>query len=154
MELKIDIDMNKIDYNAINKQIQEKVKELDISARYEIDNKIESRVSKYVDEDISSYIHQNWYYSDKLSDNAKSSITKLATDKINDKVTGVVAEIFEKMTDEELDEIIVDLVPKIMCDVIANRFQSYMSDYQARCTNTMTQIADQKVRDVLRRTGY
>ena len=60
MKLEIELDLNKIDYDAINKQIAEKVAELNIKEEYDIEskinNKITSIVNKDVDDSYNSYI--------------------------------------------------------------------------------------------------
>ena len=45
MKLKIELDLNKIDYDAINKQIAEKVAELNIKETYEIESKIDKKIN-------------------------------------------------------------------------------------------------------------
>ena len=64
MKLEIELDLNKIDYDAINKQIAEKVAELNIKEEYDIESKIDNRitsvVNREVDESYNSYIENYW----------------------------------------------------------------------------------------------
>ena len=55
MKLEIELDLNKIDYDAINKQIQNKIKEMDLNTVYSINSKINNTVRVEVESEIESY---------------------------------------------------------------------------------------------------
>ena len=48
MKLEIELDLNKIDYDAINKQIAEKVAELNIKETYDIESKINTKINNKI----------------------------------------------------------------------------------------------------------
>lgn len=64
MKLEIELDLDKIDYDAINKQIAEKVAALNLKEEYDIEskinNKITSMVNKEVEQSYNSYICDYW----------------------------------------------------------------------------------------------
>ena len=57
MKLEIDLDLNKIDYDSINEQIKQKIKDLDITNVYTIDDRIRNEL----DTQISQVIRDNMY---------------------------------------------------------------------------------------------
>jgi uncharacterized protein GlcG (DUF336 family) len=44
MKLEIELDLNKIDYDAINQQIQQKITDLDLTQEYKIDSRIKQEI--------------------------------------------------------------------------------------------------------------
>lgn len=62
MKLEIELDLNKIDYDAINKQIAEKIAALDIKEIYDVESKINSKITNLikqeVDESYNSYLER------------------------------------------------------------------------------------------------
>ena len=66
MKLEIELDLNKIDYDAINKQIQEKIEAIDIQKEYDIDSRIRERISNIVynkvDIGYNDYIDNFWIW--------------------------------------------------------------------------------------------
>lgn len=160
MEIKIDIDMNKIDYDAINEEILRKVKEMDISQKYQIDDKIRSRVNEVVNTDARDYIERTWGYNtgiangDKLSNNAKSHITELAKEEIKEKISVVVNDLFEKLPREELDKMVAGLVPQIIVNMIADQLKNVMQNYYYGAMGTMNQIAEEKIQNILNGRCY
>ena len=155
MEIKIDIDMNKIDYDAINEEILKKVKEMDISEKYQIDDKIRSRVNEVVNTDARDYIERTWGYNtgiangDKLSNKARDNITELAKNKIEERIAVVINDLFEKLPREELDKMIAGLIPQIIVIMIIDNLKDSISHYYYGAMASMNQIAEEKVREIL-----
>ena len=160
MEIKIDIDMDKIDYNAINEEILAKIKEMDISEKYQIDNIIRSRVNEAVNTDARNYIERTWGYNtdiadgDKLSSNAKNHITELAKTEIKERLSIVVNDLFEKLPREQLDKMVAELIPQIIVSLIADNLKDVIQNYYYGAMGTMNQIAETKIQDILSGRGY
>lgn len=156
MEIKIDIDMNKIDYEAINEEILKKVKEMDISEKYQINEKIKNRVSEAVNREAKDYIDTTWSYNsdNELSSSAKSHITELAKEEIKEKISVVVNDLFEKLPREELDKMVAGLVPQIIVSMIADQLKNVMQNYYYGAMGTMNQIAEEKIQNILNGRCY
>lgn len=56
MKLEIDLDLNQIDYEAINKQIQEKIDAMDIKDMYQLNSKIEYMIKDKVEGAVNNYL--------------------------------------------------------------------------------------------------
>ena len=160
MEIKIDIDMDKIDYDAINEEILKKVKEMDISEKYQIDDKIRSRVNEVVNTDARDYIERNWGYNtgiadgDKLSNRARDNITELAKNEIKERITIVINDLFDKIPKEELDKMIAGLIPQIIVSMIVDNLKDLISKYYYGAMANMNQIAEEKLREILNDRCY
>lgn len=119
MKLEIELDMNKIDYDAINAQILEKVKELDITKTYDVANKIEHKVGAMIRDEVyltyDPYITNTWKYPSEVGKKLVETTTK---ELINEKVNIIVNEIMEGITEEAIKKMIVKLMPEMFVNVM------------------------------------
>ena len=60
MELKIELDMNKIDYNAINVEVLKQLKESNILHDYHIENKVDKTLSILIRDTVRDYINRRY----------------------------------------------------------------------------------------------
>lgn len=121
MKVEIDIDMSKIDYDSINKQIKEKLKNMtpeDIFKKYYYtDEDIREYISDKLDESSKDYmVNQGWLNS---SYEAKSKITKMTTDIVKEKLTPIVEEYFKD--EKEISKLVNELFPKIFVNVLYDK---------------------------------
>lgn len=121
MKVEIDIDMSKIDYNSINKQIREKLENMtpeDIFKKYYYtDEDIREYISNKLDESSKDYmVNQGWFNSNH---EAKSRITKMTTDIVKEKLTPIVEEYFKN--EEEISKLVNELFPKIFVNVLYDK---------------------------------
>lgn len=126
MELKIDIDMNKIDYDAINNEILKKIKELDLPNTYNIDYKIREVINESVKKNADDYIGTTW--GGNLDYNSKNNINQLAKDIIRERLSIEINKLFDEMTGEELNEMIRNAVSSTLINMITNSFTSSISN--------------------------
>lgn len=121
MELKIEIDMNQIDYNKINEAILSKIDEDFIRnlivARYSTDNQIEKSVKEILTEEIGKYLFEtDWI--------GKSDVVSKANTIANSYIKEIVGELIQKIIDgigpDDMNRLIVDLLPKVLWEYINN----------------------------------
>lgn len=120
MKVEIDIDMSKIDYDSINKQIKEKLENMtpeDIFKKYYYtDEDIREYISNKLDESSKDYmVNQGWFSSYE----AKSKITEMTTDIVKEKLTPIVEEYFKN--EEEISKLVNELFPKIFVNVLYDK---------------------------------
>lgn len=133
MKLEIELDLNKIDYDSINAQIQEKIKELDIKELYEIESRVSYKVDKKINQDISTvydeYIISYWRTP---TDKGKRLIDSLVTDLIREKVSELVDGVFNAIGEDTIKEHIVEMIPRQLTDIMAAKLVSAieMSGYE------------------------
>ena len=151
MELKIEIDMNQIDYNKINEAILSKIDEDFIRnlivARYSTDEQIEKSVKKILTEEIGKYLFEtDWI--------GKSDVVSKANTIANSYIKETVGELIQKIIDEigpdGMSRLIVDMLPKVLWEYISNVI--YNKEHQ---THTWA-IADSRneIFNILRSRGY
>lgn len=114
MKLEIELDLNKIDYDSINAQIQEKIKELDITETYKIANKIENKVDSMIRDEVyisfHPYIDRTWQYP---ADTGKKLVETIIREIVTEKMNLIVNEIIEGITEEVIKETILKLMPEM-----------------------------------------
>lgn len=120
MKVEIDIDMSKIDYGSINKQIKEKLENMtpeDIFKKYYYtDEDIREYISNKLDKSSKDYmVNQGWFNSCE----AKSKITKMTTDIAKEKLTPIVEEYFKD--EKEISKLVNELFPKIFVSVLYDK---------------------------------
>lgn len=120
MKVEIDIDMSKIDYDSINKQIKEKLKNMtpeDIFKKYYYtDEDIREYISDKLDRDSKDYmVSQGWFSNSE----AKSRITNITTDIVKEKLIPIVEEYFKD--EEEISKLVNELFPKIFVNVLYDK---------------------------------
>lgn len=126
MKLEIELDLDKIDYDAINKQIAEKVAELNIKEEYDIEskinNKITSIVNKEVDASYNSYIKEYWSYP---TSDGKKLIESMSKSEIENRTKKVMEEIFTNEYNEEtLREVMLKIIPDVFASILFRRMES------------------------------
>lgn len=133
MKLEIELDLNKIDYDEINKQIVEKIAALDIEETYDIKSKIESSISNYVNNSIdlayNEYIDSYWKDKTKEGKNLVESISKA---EIERRTRQVIEDIFANDYSEDvLREAMLKIIPDVFTAVIFKRMEStlYNKEY-------------------------
>lgn len=154
MEIKIDIDMNKIDYESINKQIKEKLSQAsleDVFKRYYItEDDIERKIENILREGSEHYIvSQGWCESNEakkyISNEARQIITKM--------IEPVCEEMINQMSKEDIQNLIIEIFPSIFCDILYKKigYTIYGADNKEKMDvqNVMKSIVDQAFRSRL-----
>ena len=156
MKVEIDIDMSRIDYDSINKQIKEKLENLtpsDIFSRYyKTDDDISRYIEKHLDKGSEDYmVNQGWW----SSSSDKKNIQDIAKRIITDKMQKICDDIFTTMTDEELQKLVYDIFPNIfvqaMYDKVIHTLYSSERQKEYDMQNICRSIVDQAFRG---RGGY
>ena len=154
MKLEIELDLNKIDYDAINKQIQEKLENMNLEETYQINSRINSKIDEEVESKIRLYLTKRGWGCEDLNDTVKTDVLDEINRDIKSVVEPIVDEVFSKISSEDLNKLISDLRPKILIDVIMNNtgssFYSYCEDSRATTLN----IAEDRIRQMLQNRGY
>lgn len=106
MKLEIELDLNKIDYDTINKQIQEKVEALNITEIPDIENKISIMLNQILREVYTEYFNSGYtktYNGEAIVQNAiKEKFTEIVRKVIDDtykedKIKEIIEEIFPRL---------------------------------------------------------
>ena len=138
MEIKIDLDMNQIDYDAINKQIQEKIAALDVKDMYRIDSKIENKISDLIKEEVdysyNKYLDR-YYGTSYETGEGRDLIQSITKEEIKNKTKDIVDDIFSNDYNEEtLRKMMIEFLPDIFTSILFKRMDSALfskeHDYQ------------------------
>lgn len=145
MKLEIELDLNKIDYDAINQQIQEKIELMDLSKEYNISYKIESKIREEVESKVRNNMN-GWYGG--LNDKTKRDINDEISNCIREVVRPIVDSTISKLSQEEFNSIIRELLPVIFMNVLmtdmGSMFHNYYchmnADIMSQCENRIANI--------------
>ena len=122
MEFKINIDMEKIDYDSINKEVIKKIEELNISDIYPIKTMVKDTVLEEVEKATKCYIGNVYGIKDDnyydLQSSARNNIKNMAESILRESLKERITSIISKIPEEELTEIIISSLPTIMISIM------------------------------------
>ena len=141
MKLEIELDLNKIDYDVINQQIAEKVAALDIKEMYDVESKINSKITSIVNQEVSdsynSYLDRYWSGATSEGRNLIQSMTKT---EIENHTKNVLEEIFANDYNEDsMRETMLKVIPDVFASILFKRMESALFskewDYYSQIQN-------------------
>lgn len=156
MKLEIELDLNKIDYDAINKQIAEKVAALDIKDMYNIESKIDSKISTLVKEEVDYSYNEylNKYWSSPTSE-GKKLIETMSKAEIENRTKKIIDDIFAADYNEEvLRELMIKFLPDVFAAILFRRLESTLftkeCNYNDRMFNMIRSHVDCAINNKIR----
>lgn len=147
MEIKIDLDLNKIDYDAINKQIVEKIADMDLAANYNFKYKIENRINEEVELCVSDFFRtRRW---GELNFSSQKDMQDMLYDKARELINPHVTNIIAQIPGEEINSLIADLIPKVLVDLLISHLKSVLYSYYDQSSETIINEATNRIRSCL-----
>ena len=156
MKLEIELDLDKIDYDAINKQIIEKVAAVDIKDVYDIESKINSKIHNLVyaavEDAYSEYLSRYWG-GNRATKEGKQFINDVITNEIKSRTEKVVEDVFaNEYSEEVIREVTLKMIPNVFAYVLFERFKDslHMSDinYQEMVHHMIKDEIESKINDM------
>lgn len=153
MKLEIELDLNKIDYDAINKQIAEKVAALDIKEMYGIESKIDNKISNLVKEEVDCSYNQ---YIDRYWRNATSKgrelIESMSKAEIENRTKQVIEEIFANDYNEDtMREVMLKIIPDVFSSILFKRMESALFTKEYNYYDQIQNMVRSQIDNALRR---
>lgn len=154
MKLEIELDLNKIDYDAINKQVVEKVAALDIKEMYDIESKISNKITNIVNEEVeyayNSYLDKA-YWGDGTSAKGRELVEKLTKEKIENHTKEVMEEIFANEYNEDtMREVMFKIIPNVFASILFRRMESALFSKEADYYNDMYNMVRNEINNRIR----
>lgn len=148
MKLEIELDLNKIDYDAINKQIVEKIANMDLAANYNFKYKIENKIDEEVDLCVSEFFRtRRW---GNLNNSSKEDMLCMLKSKAQSMIDPHVQNIIYQIPSEEMNKIIMDLIPKVLVDLLSNHLKGVLTSYWYESSETLINEVDNRIRNSMR----
>ena len=131
MKLEIELDLNKIDYDSINKQIAEKVAALDIIEMYGIDSKIDNHISNLIEDEVdisyNRYIKKS-FWDDGTTDEGRKLIEGMIKTEIENRTNQVIEKIFaDDYNEDTMREVMLKMIPDIFSYALFARIDKALS---------------------------
>ena len=149
MKLEIELDLNRIDYDAINRQVQEKIDALDIKEMYRLDNLVNLKVKETVEEKVKNHMNGGTWCG--LNNDSRREIKDEISKHIRESVTPYVDDVFSKISEDDMNQIISQLLPKILLDLLTENLKSLVSNYYCSTEAHTRNICEDMVHNILRR---
>ena len=149
MKLEIDLDLNQIDYETINKQIQNRIAAMDLNKEYRISSKIDSQIRESTDREVNYYFRNGTWGG--LNESSKREIKDEIAKNIRELIKPHVESIFSQIPQEELNELISELLPKVLMDIISSQMKDILTSYYYSTQNTLMQFCDDRISSILGR---
>lgn len=143
MKLEIELDINKIDYDSINKQIQEKIEALNISEMTDIEDRINTTLNVKIRDVYNKYLGDT-YYRDTYDGR------KIINNLIKEKFTEVSRKIIDDIYNEnKIEEIVAELFPGLfvqaMYDSLYDTVNNLIRSNKDNTINTAINIVANKL---------
>ena len=158
MEIKINLDMNQIDYDAINKQIQEKIAALDIKDMYQVESKIENKISDFIKEEVdyayNKYLDRYYGTSYETGD-GRDLIQRVTKEEVTNKVKDIVYDIFlNDYNEETLRKMMIEFLPDIFTSILFKRMDSALFSKEYDYQNQMYNMVRSQISEEFSRRAY
>ena len=150
MKLEIDLDLNKIDYDSINKQIKQKIKDLDITSVYTIDDRIRNELNAQISQVINENMYRN-YWSNELDNKTEGHIQDELRILIKEAITPSVNNVFNKISEEEIEKMILDILPKALVMLLIDNLKGSLYSLQNDQTYLMESVIENHINRRLNR---
>lgn len=157
MEIKIDLDMNQIDYDAINKQIQEKIAALDIKDMYNVETRIDNKISNLIDNEVdityNKYIKKS-FWDDGTTDNGRKLIENIIKTEIEKCANKVIYNIFTEYNEEALRETMLKIMPDVFSSILFQRMESALFSKEYDYYNNIQNMVRSQIDSTISRMRY
>lgn len=148
MKLEIDLDMNHIDYDAINKQIQEKIADMDLATNWDIGHKIRLKIDEEIEDCVTKEFFRTTRWS-TLNDSTKTELSSMLYRKAKEIIDPHVTDIINQIPEEEMNKIIADLIPKVLVDLISLSLRDTLIGYWNTSSETLIAEATNRIRSYM-----
>ena len=150
MKLEIDLDLNKIDYDSINEQIKQKIKDLDITSVYTIDDRIKNELNAQIKQIINENMYRN-YWSNELDNRTTGHIQDELRILIREAITPLVNNIFNKISEEEIETMILNILPKTLVLLLMDNLKGSLYSLQNDQIHLMEAVIENHINNRLNR---
>lgn len=150
MKLEIDLDLNKIDYDSINEQIKQKIKDLDITNVYTIDDRIKNELDTQISQAIRDNMYRN-YWSNELDSKTTENIQDELRILIKEAITPSVNNVFNKISEKEIEKMILDILPKALVALIIDNLKGSFYSFQNDQISLMESVIESHINNRLNR---
>lgn len=150
MKLEIDLDLNRIDYDSINEQIKQKIKDLDITNVYTIDDRIRNELDTQISQVIRDNMYRN-YWSNELDSKTTENIQNELRILIKEAITPSVNNIFNKISEKEIEKMILDILPKALVMLIIDNLKGSFYSFQNDQISLMESVIESHINNRLNR---
>lgn len=158
MKLEIELDLNKIDYDSINKQIAEKVAALDIKEMYDVESRINNKIADLIKDNINmsynKYIKKS-FWDDGTTDDGKKLIEGMIKAEIESRTNQVIEKIFaDDYNEDTMREVMLKMIPDIFSYALFARIDKALSYRESSYYNDVFNMVRGEIDSKINRMRY
>ena len=156
MKLEIELDLNKIDYDAINKQIAEKVAALEIKDMYDVETRIDNKISSLVENEVDlSYNHYLERYWHSPTDDGNKLIDTITKAEIENRTKKIMEDIFTNEYNEDtLREVMLKMIPDVFAYTLFEKLDTALCRKSSSYYNSIHNLVRGEIDCKINRMRY
>lgn len=132
MKIELNLDMDKIDIDSINREVEKQLSQRNLKEDYDIEHKIESKVDQFIDSAVNDELYDYIDQYDRPKAKTRNIISKAVEEEIICKVKEFVDKIIEEnYSEEQLKELVVEIFPTIVTSILVDKLKSMI--YSEKC---------------------
>lgn len=156
MKLEIELDLNKIDYDSINKQIAEKVAALDIKEMYDVESRIDSKISNFIEKEVAlsynAYIDRYWR---DATSKGRDLIESMSKAEIENRTKQAIEEIFANDYNEDtMREVMLKMIPDVFASILFKRMESALFTKEYNYYDQIQNMVRSQIDSAINRMRY
>ena len=132
MKIELNLDMDKIDIDIINREVEKQLSQRNLKKDYDIEHKLEAKVDQFIDSAINDelYAYKDEYGNPKTK--TKNIISIAVNEEVNCKVKESIDKIIEEnYSEEQLKQLVVEIFPTIVTSILVDKLKSMI--YSEKC---------------------
>ena len=130
MQVNVVIDLDKIDYDSVNKQIKEKIDAMELDKIYPIKDMFNIGLERKVNSFLDDYIGMR-YGESEATIRTKQLVNDAIQDAIKDHITEYVDKFIDNLGEEKIGEMIAEIFPNVLSQYLYNKITCYEGGKQS-----------------------
>lgn len=127
MQLNVTIDIDRIDYDSINRQIKEKIEDMKLEKIFPFEDMFRNYLGQRINTFLDDYIGRR-YGEDEATYKTQEMVNNCMREGIKEHIDEFADKFFEKISNEELNEMIISIFPSILSLYLYDKIQMKASE--------------------------
>ena len=132
MKIELNLDMDKIDIDIINREVEKQLSQRNLKEDYDVEYKIEAKVDQFIASAVNDELYAYKDQYDRPTTKTTNIINKTVEEGISCKVKEFVDKIIEEnYSEEQLKQLVVEIFPTSVTSILVDKLKSMI--YSEKC---------------------
>lgn len=141
MQVNVTIDIDKIDYDSINRQIKEKIEDMKLEKIFPFEDMFRNYLGQRINTFLDDYIGRK-YGEDEASYKTREMVNDCMKEGIKEHIDESVDKFFEKIGHDELNKMIISIFPSILSLYLYNEIRMKASETYVSFQDSVNSITN------------